>query len=304
MKKYLQLFFIFFFICTNVKVGVTSEKPIEPEKQLKTFVSILPQSYFVERIGGENVRAEVMVEPGTDPHTFEPTPKQMMKLWEADLYFGIGFPFEEQILKKLHGSNPKFVLVHTDKGVQRRTLDELPQQHKGKEELHHHHANHALDPHIWLSPPEIKIQVTNIYGGLAQIDPDNAKMYKKNLENFLDEIEQVHAQFIKMFEPYRGRFFFAFHPAFGYFADVYGLLQMPIEIEGKIPTPKQIEALIGKAKEENVNIIFVSPQFNKKSAETIADAIGGSVISINPLEKNVLENLEDMATKIENSFKQ
>lgn len=269
----------------------SGKKPKEIQKGVKVFVSIPPQSYFVERIGGEHVSVRVLVESGKDPHTFEITPKQAIDLAGADLFFGIGFPFEKQILRKVQRANPHFLLIETDTGVKRRTLDEVS--------VHHNQGN---DPHIWLSPSAIKIIVTNIYEGLAKTDQANDQAYNKNLNEFLAELTALDARLKQLLKHYRGKPFFVFHPAFGYFADEYGLVQIPVEIEGKSPTPKRIETLTQRARMENVRIIFVSPQFDRKGAETIAEAIGGAVVSINPLEKNVLNNLEEIAEKVENSF--
>lgn len=262
---------------------------------VRAFVSILPQSYFVERIGGMRVRVEVLVEPGKSPHTFELTPRQMTALGEADLYFGIGFPFEERLLKKIQNANHRFELVRTDRGIERRPLDGHSRNHGNEGEP---------DPHIWLSVPEIRVQASNIYEALVKRDPEYVDVYKRNFEDFMKDLDGVHARLSRIFEPYRGLPFFVFHPSFGYFADLYGLRQVPIEIEGKGPTPKQLESLIEEAKSQGVKIIFVSPQFDKKGAETVAVAIGGTVVAIDPLAKNVLENLENIAAEIEKSLKQ
>jgi zinc transport system substrate-binding protein len=263
--------------------------------EVRAFVSILPQSYFVERIGGMRVSVEVLVEPGKSPHTFELTPRQMTALVEADLYFGIGFVFEERILKKIQNANHRFELVRTDRGIERRPLEGLSRNHGNEEEL---------DPHIWLSVPEIRIQSSNIYEALVKRDPEYKDVYKRNFEDFMKDLDGIHERLSMTFEPYRGLPFFVFHPSFGYFADLYGLRQVPIEIEGKGPTPKQLESLIEEAKKKDVKIIFVSPQFDKKGAETVAGAIGGTVVAIDPLAKNVLENLENIAAEIEKSLAQ
>ena len=94
-----------------------------------------------------------------------------------------------------------------------------------------------------------------------------------------------------------------YHPAFGYFADAYGLIQVPVEIEGKQPTPKQIEQLIGRVRGENVRFIFVSPQFDRKTAEAMAEAIEGSVIAVDPLAEDVLANLQQIASILDDSLR-
>jgi zinc transport system substrate-binding protein len=310
-KSFLIIFFVLMSLCVLTGYGLQKdEQPDErisesgkSEIRVRTFVSILPYASFVERIGGDFVHVEVLVKPGSNPHLFEPTPRQMVALGEADVYFGIGFPFEERIMKKVKGANPNLLFVKTDEGISRRPLDAPLSRIEEMDAHRHEHEAGILDPHIWLSYREILVQAKNITKGLSAADPAHEAAYKKNFDRFTDELERVHKRLKKLFEPYRGRSFIVFHPAFGYFADTYGLVQVPIEIEGKSPTPRQIELLIEHARGKNVNIIFVSPQFDKKSAQTIADAIGGAVISINPLEKDVLQNLETIAEKIETALR-
>ena len=285
---------LLFLLPACIAAGGTKGEEID-RSAVRAFVSILPQSYLVERVGGMRVHVEVLVEPGKSPHTFEPTPRQMTALGEADLYFGIGFVFEERILNKIQNTNHGFELVRTDRGIEKRPLEGHSRNHGNEGES---------DPHIWLSVPEIRTQVSNIYEALVKNDPQYKDVYKRNFEDFMKDLDGVHERLSKTFEPYRGLPFFVFHPSFGYFADLYGLHQVPIEIEGKGPTPKQLENLIEEAKSQEVKIIFVSPQFDRKGAETVADAIGGTVVAIDPLAKNVLENLENIAAEIEKSLKQ
>jgi zinc transport system substrate-binding protein len=271
---------------------------------LSTFVSVVPQSYFVERIGGEQVLVQVLVKPGQDPHIYEPTPRQMVALNEADILFVTGLPFEEQILSKVQSTNPQLFIAHTDENVERRILEEHQHvDHNAEERDSHEEYHHGeLGPHIWLGPKEIGIQARNIYTALKEADPDHEESYRKNLDSFLADLDAVDEKLSVLLAPYRGKSFFVFHPSFGYFADAYGLVQVPIEIEGKSPTPKQIEALIARARKEDVHIIFVQPQFDKRGAEAIAKAIDGAVVTIDPLEKDVLRNLEDIAQKVEGSL--
>ena len=285
-------YLLLFLFSTVFLFASAPEEPAESGGTLTAFVSIPPQAYLIERIGGEHVSVYVLVKSGQDPHVFEPTPKQMVALNEADVYFALGFPFEEQVLKKVLSTNPRLVIAHTDRGIVRRTLDEYLREEKGEP-----------DPHIWIGPEELRIQARNVYEGLSRVDPNHEDFFRKNLESFLGDLDAVDERLARLLTPYRGKSFFVFHPAFGYFADAYGLIQVPIEIEGKSPTPKQIETLIEKAREEGVRIIFVQPQFDKRSADTIAQAIDGTVVSIDPLERDLLRNLEDLAQNIESALR-
>lgn len=265
--------------------------------QLMVYVSIPPQAYLVERIGGGNVSVQVLVKAGKDPHTFDPSPKEMVALAQSAIYFAIGFPFEEQLLAKIQKGNPQLAIITSDRGVERRKPDVPGDHHSGKGADEEH-----SDPHVWLSVRNSMIIAANIHNALAEADPGNADEYKMNLELLLQGLGALDNKISRLLQPLHGRDFFVFHPSFGYFADDYGLKQVAVEIEGKSPTPRQIEYLIEQAQAAGVKIIFVQPQFDSRSASVIADSIHGAVIFLDPLAYDLIENFEDMAVKIEKAL--
>lgn len=257
--------------------------------KIKTFVSILPQAYFVERIGGPYVDVEVLVGPGQSPATYEPTPKQMARLGEADVFFSIGTPFEQGFIGKVAVIHKNLEIVDTRKNVSLRYFE----QSKGRS---------IPDPHIWLDPGRVKIQAATICNALSRLAPDYRAFFEKNLQNFQDDLDQIDKNIAKILAPLKGSRFYVFHPAFGYFGDRYGLEQVAVEIEGKGPSPKQLADLINKARHERVKVIFVQPQYAKKDIETIAREIEGAVVPMNPLPREYLENLEHMAALLKSAL--
>jgi zinc transport system substrate-binding protein len=160
------------------------------------------------------------------------------------------------------------------------------------------HDRGPVDPHVWLSPLNAKVIAANICKGLQDADPAHARDYDRNLATLQTDLDAVHARIARTLAPLKGRAFYVYHPAFGYFADVYGLKQVAVEIDGKEPTARQLADLIARAKADGVRVIFVQQQFPSKSAEAVAQEIGGAVIPIDPLSKDYPAVLEDMAAKI------
>ncbi len=283
-----------------VPLGATTDAP------LIVAVTIPPQAELVERIGGDRVRVEITVPPGQDPHTFSPSPRQVMSLGRARLYFRIGLPMEDHLLPKLTGSRRGMTVVDTVEGVELRTFA----AHEGHAcDGHHHHHGHDCqahaghpDPHVWLAPRLLAHQAERICEALCQADPAGAEAYRANLRTLQVRLNEVEAEIAEMLQPYRGRAFYVFHPAFGYFADACGLRQVAVEMEGKAPSPRQLRALIAQARAEEVKVIFVQPQFDQRSAEAVATAIGGSVVAIDPLGKNVVDNLVEIAAQLKRGF--
>ena len=262
------------------------------------FVSIPPQEYFVERIAGGRVGVEALVRPGSSPATYSPTPRQVVELGQSSLYFRIGVQFEEAFLPGIMDACPDLRVVDTRAGIELRTL-------KGHHECDsdHHHEAGAKDPHSWLNPRMVKIQSRTIADALIAADPAGKTVYEANLAAFMDELDSLDARLAEALAPLRGKTFMVFHPAWGYFADAYGLEQVAIEVEGKDPSALQLNRIIELARAENVQAIFIQPQFSAASADAIAEAIGCAVIPIDPLARSYVENLEFVAETIESTLK-
>jgi zinc transport system substrate-binding protein len=294
-----------------LSICLTGNGEINPA-QMKVFVSILPLAYFVERIGGSNVDVSVLVGPGQDPHTFEPTPKTIIKLTDAHVLFKVGFPFEETLIKKLGSSFKNVEVVDLQQGIKLKAMTE--EMHEAEEAEHDHghhgegeehaHAHEAgdMDPHTWLNPQMAKIQAKTIADTLTRIDPGRRDQYEKNLKDFQADLDAVHEKLTTTLASVKGKSFFVFHPAYGYFGEAYGLKQIPVQIGGKEPTAKQLARLIDLAKEDGVRIIFVQPQFSKKSAEALAAAIEGAVVPLDDLAADYLKNLQEMAARLDSAL--
>lgn len=251
----------------------------------KVFVSIPPQKYFVQKIGGDLVSVSVLVPAGADPHTYEPKPKQMAELSKSAVYFAVGVDFEKAWLQRIKGTNPNMRIVHTDSGIKKIAMT-----------THYHHST-SPDTHVWLSPGLVKIQAKHIVHALIAVDPSNQVRYKNNYVSFLKEIDTLDAELKNLFAQRKGDRFMVFHPSWGYFAKEYGLEQVPIEIEGKEPKPAQLRTLIRHAREHGIRAVFVQPQFSAKSAEMISREIGGHVVRVDPMAENWAGNLRDVARK-------
>jgi len=248
------------------------------------FVSVPPIAYFVEKIGGETIRVESLINPGDDPHVYEPKPKQMADLSKARLYFSTNFPFERNLLTKIKATNPNLTITNTGYGIS--YMEDAA--HKG------HEGEDGFDPHIWTSPLNAFKIAENIYRGLVSANPEEVEIYRKNYLELLRSIAKLDEELWERSKSAREMKFLVFHPAWSYFARDYGLIQIPVEQEGKEPKGAQLSRLIEDAKKEGIKVLFVSPQHSKRSAKTIADAIGAKIVEIDPLSKKWDESLRSM----------
>ena len=286
-------------------------------KRMVVFVSIAPQKYFVQQIGRELVDVQLMVPPGADPHAYEPKPLQMVAISRAKLYLAVGGAFENAWLKRISAANPQMKVVYTDDGIaklpmaahhdeiqaQAHNQDRTPPAGSSDTQEIRRHAQSGLDPHIWLSPPLVKIQARTITNALQGLDPAHRSVYEANYGQFAASIDALDRQLKHLFAGKQGMQFMVFHPAWGYFAHAYGLQQLPIEFEGKAPKPAQLREVIEHARAKGIKVIFVQPQFSVKSAKLVAREIGGQVVFADPLAEDWLANMRRIAERFEAALK-
>lgn len=244
----------------------------------RVFVSVPPQEYFVERIGGNRVKVSVLVPAGADPHTFEPKPATMVELSRAAAWFTIGIPFEENLESRLSSVNDELAIVRTEEGIPRSD-----------------HGHDGVDPHVWLSPRLVKVQAENILQGLIRIDPAGEKAYRGNARRFAAELDALDRELKTLFSGSRGKAVLVFHPSWGYLASDYGLVQVAIEVDGKEPKGADLARVIGLARKKRIRVVFVEPQFSSRSARTIAESIGAKLVTADPLAANWADNLRKVA---------
>ena len=291
------------YIFTMVILLLSSSSLFADNEKLKVFVSILPQKYFAEKLLANNADIEVLIGAGMSPHTYEPLPQQMSKLSRADMFLAVGIPFEKVIIDRLKNLCPNLDIVQTDENIEK--IKMADHHHHEEPHEHHHEEEHkheiGLDPHFWLDPIRVTIMAENMAKALIVKRPDLADSIKSNLESIKTEMNQLDNELTQKLLPFKGKTMLVFHPAFGYFANKYGLIQKAVEIEGKEPAPRQLAELIRNCRAEGIKIIFIQKQFPLATAETISRSIGGRVVAIDPLAEDYVNNLKAMAEAVTNS---
>lgn len=253
--------------------------------RLQVAASIAPAAYFVEKIGGEYVAVTTLVGSGQSPHTFEPTPHQIMEVSTSKLFVRIGEPFEERLIEKIN-SEQKIPVVDLRKGIT----------------LHEDNHGHTHDPHIWLSPVLMSKQVTLIAEALCKIDSAHSADYRRNLDLLIHELANLDSTISVLFKPYAQRKVYVYHAAFGYFCEQYGLEQVAVEQDGKEPSGKWLTKIIESARTDSITTIFAQPQYPARGAQMVADEIGARVVMVDPNAHDYAGNLLSIAQQIVASF--
>ncbi len=295
-------------------VATAADKPL-------VFVSVTPQKYLLERVAGDTVQIEVLVQPGHNPHSYDPTARQMARLAKAELLMTTGVPFEQVWLPRIRRLNPEMAMINTLEGIveQKPAYPEHKDDHHGHdqhdesghddhnehsheaqshdhdhEEKHGHqehdhegHDHDGDDPHVWMDPIKASAQARIMANALKAAKPEHAATYEQNYQQLATEFKTLDHEIHEALEDYEGRTFMVFHPAWGHFAARYHLEQVAIEYQGKSPSARQLVSLSEKAKAEQIKVILVQEQFNQKPAERIAENIGARVVKADPLPENL-----------------
>jgi zinc transport system substrate-binding protein len=274
-------------------------------QRMGVVVSILPQKYFVQRIASDRVQVSVLVPPGANPAVYEPTPAQMKALSQAAVYFTVGVPFERAWLPRIRSAFPELRIVATDREIHKRSLPRHVHEEEGQT-VHSHPEDHGgfPDPHVWLAPHLVGVQARAVFKALADLDPEHAGFYEANYKRFALDLVDLDLELQRRFRDVgQANRFVVFHPSWGYFADAYGLKQLAIELEGKEARAPELKKLMDEARSLGVKALFVQPQFSKRSAGVVAQAVGAELVTLDPLAEDWAENLRAASRRIREALR-
>jgi len=265
--------------------------------KVEVVVPIAPVGWLMSQVGGAEVRVSVLVPPGQSAETWQVLPRQMEDLGRARLYAFAGLPFEGPLVEKLKAVFPNLTVLDLRQGIQLRAGEDHHEE-GGAE-----HVHGAADPHLWLDPMLMKGMATTAAKALAKTAPEKAPVFEANLLTLHAELGTLNAQLKALLEPLKGREFFVFHPAFGYFADRYGLKQTAVEYEGKAPGARRLSELAEQIKNGGAKALFVQPQYSTAEAKALADSAGLPLVTLDDLAGDYPENLLRIAQALAEHLK-
>ena len=264
-------------------------------------VTIEPQRYFAEMIAGDKFDVYAVVPAGQSPETYDPAPREMIRIARSVAYLQIGqIGFEQAWIETIKKNNPHLKFFDLSSGVdwigEEDTHDEEETTHDHDHDHHHHHG--GIDPHIWSATVPAKIIAQNTLLAFLALDSENKMFYQDNYQRLIEEIDETSQQLHAMLDTLTCRTFVIYHPALTYFANEFGLKQLSIETDGKEPSVASMKALIDEAKRTQVRVVFVQQEFDRKHAEQIAAEIGARVVVINPLDRDWKKQMNSLAKEL------
>ncbi len=274
--------------------------------KLNVVTTFYPMYEFSRQVGGEYANVTALIPAGAEPHDWEPSAQDMVKVKEADIfvYNGIVEGWVDDALSS--AANDKRVVVEASNGIS--LMEGLPEEEEGEEEHAHEEEGPILDPHVWLDPVLAQKEVASIEAAFEQADPANKDAYKKNADAYIAKLQELDETYKAGLKDVKRKEFVTQHAAFGYLAKQYGLTQVPIAglSPEQEPAPDDLANIIAFAKENQVKTIFFETLVEPKIAQVVADEIGAKTDVLNPLEgltdeeqKNNLDYIGIMKNNLE-----
>lgn len=270
----------------------TAQVP-ESSSDLEVVVTTTFIGDVVTQVAGEIPQITVLLEPGQNPHAYQPTPQDMVNISQADLIFVNGFDLEEFLDDLLEGSDTVAELIVVSEGIQPLGLPEEVEHHEEEDEHEGDHEGEddndhegGYDPHVWFDPNNLIIWTENIVAALSAVDPDHASDYHANglayreqlltLDNWIrDEISQI---------PEENRKLVTDHTSLGYFAEQYGFTQagavIPALTTEAETSGKELAELIDTIEELEIKAMFVGIDFDPSLAQRVAEETGVDLVPL------------------------
>jgi zinc transport system substrate-binding protein len=268
--------------------------PAAADARPLVLVSIPPQAWLVERLAGDRVAVLELVPPGASPHAYDPTPRQLTAAAGAALWFTVGAPMEQALLPRLQRMLPDLRIVPTAEEAVGLPTGAAARDH-GHDDGHGHDGGHEHDPHVWLDPVQAAGAAARMAAALSGLDPAGAAHYAERLAVLQCELADLDRELAATLAPVRGGELLVMHPAFGWFAERYGLTQTAVEQGGLSPSPRHLAAILERARDRGVRTLFLQPQTSPDQARTVAREAGITVGVLDPLARDYAANLRGMA---------
>ncbi len=237
---------------------------------IEVYASVAPQADMIQRIGGDHVSIGMLIGPGQDAHTFDPSPRQIERLGRSEILFVSGLEYEFNIVQALRRSAPGVRIVELFDGIELREIE----RHWVNPDAAHSHDNEPGDPHIWLGFNETRVQARHIRDALTEARPHFAADFEQGYQDMLALVDEIEQEVEELLGHLRGRSVMVYHPAFGYMLDHFDIRQLSIEAGGREPSPRQLRVAIEEALAAGISIIFTQPEYDDVASRSVARAVG------------------------------
>jgi manganese/iron transport system substrate-binding protein len=260
--------------------------PLGDGEKLKVVATTSIVADIVSQVGGDMINLILLLPVGSDPHSFEATPRDLANVAEAHVVFANGLGLEEFLDEILENAGGEATTVHVSQGLEARQMGEGEAHEHEDDHEEEHHPHPGADPHAWMTPANATVFVHNIEHTLRTLDPARAEAYEANAEAYRAELEELDTWVKAQIEsiPVENRELVTDHTVFGYYADRYGLEQIgaviPAFSSATEPSAQELAELENVIKQYNVKAIFVGNTVNSTLSQRVADDTGTQLVTV------------------------
>lgn len=259
--------------------------------KLKIISTVFPPYDLARQIAGDNADISILLPPGSESHTYEPTAKEILEIQNCDIFLYIGGE-NEQWAEKIISSN-KSDSVKTVKLIDCvKTLEEADLH----EEEHHEEHSHEADEHIWTSPKNEQLMLTAVYDAICEADPENKAVYTKNKDSYNEQLSELDKAYKEAIDNAKNKtIIIADKFPFRYLAEEYGLdcyAAFSSCSDESEPSAAAMTSLISKIKEQNIPVVYYLEFSSTKVADTLCSETGASSLMLHSCHNVSKEDLE------------
>ncbi len=306
-KRILYSLILIFFLFTASILFFSKEKEREDEKNLKVVTTIFPLYDIAKNIGGDEVEVSMLLDPGLEAHSFEPTPSDMVKINKADIFIYTG-PFMETWAERVISAadNQNLLVINASKSIELLKEEDEPE---------HEHEHEEGDPHVWLDFDNLKIMLKNIKDGFIEKGL-NKEATQKRADEYAKAITDIDEAYLKYLSKCKTRtLVYSGHYAFAYLAKRYNLsYQSAYGLSpNSEPSALKITELSKQIEDNNLKYIFHEELLNPRLSETLRQETGVEILNLSTahnlsredlnanksLFQVLLENLKSLQTGLE-----
>ena len=306
MKKGIVFLITIILVFSLVIIGISkTNNQSQSEEKIKIIATLFPQYDFAKQIGGDKVEVSLLLTPGTETHTYEPTPQDIINVNKADLYIYTGKYMEPWSDKIANSITSDTNVLDASKNINLINEEQFEEEHNTtdiNEEEHDNSHHHEYDPHIWLNPQNAIGMVKNIEKELCSIDPQNKEYYQKNAENYIKQLTNLDNEIeTTIKESKKNKIAFGGTFAYAYFIQRYNLQYVSAYDscgENSEPSVTKVKEVIDYMKENNINVIFYQELSAGKIADTISKETGATKLVFHTIHNASQEEINNGETYI------
>lgn len=315
MKKNIAFLVFLVLIFSVILIAISNFTKIKSSEnnKIEVIATLFPQYDFVKQVGGDKVNVTLLLPPGVESHTYEPTPQDMFKINNSKLFIYTGKEMEPWADNLISGMKDDINVLDLSTIVKLINVEEFEEEYcNGINCEHEHHDEHessktdmhehSYDPHIWLNPLYAIDMVKSIEIQLSQIDPDNAEYYRDNARNYINQIQELDNEFQETVDSSQNKkiaFGGAF--AYAYFVERYNLEFVSAYQtcgESAEPSTSQLKSVIDYINSNKLPVVFYKEYSTGNVAKTISESTNAQMLVFNTVHNVSKDELDNGATYV------